>query len=93
MKRTSRIALYAVGGYAGFCVVNYWFSSARTGLLPVPGANAFADFNEKLLPFNLLARMLAPGGAAAAVPSMTIAPAPIPQITTTPGGTTTYWGP
>lgn len=90
MKRTSKVALYAVGGYAGFCAVNYWFSSARTGVASTPGT--FAAFNDKLLPLNLLAHFLAPG-AAAPLPSMQVAPTPVPQITTTPGGTTTYWGP
>jgi hypothetical protein len=92
MKRATQTALYALGGYAGFCAVNYYFSSARTGVASAPGT--FAAFNDKLLPFNLLAHMLKPAGAS--LPGMQVtpfAPPPPAQITQSDTGTTTYWGP
>ncbi len=89
-------------GYGGFCAVNlaiaYLTSNNRTGRQP--GQNKLLDFNDSLLPLNLLARFV-PQGAGAAVPpagmpaSGLLNPSPqtfLPDATTQtvfPTGTTT----
>lgn len=66
MKRLTRNLLL---GYGGFCVVNaliaYQYSSAKGY---VPGTNALADLNNKLLPLNVLAPVIENSSLATNVP-------------------------
>lgn len=89
-------------GYGAFCAVNlavsYMTSSARTGRQL--GQNKLLDFNDSLLPFNVLARVLSQStgalipAAAASSGAMPGQPTFLPDRSTQtvfPTGTTTLF--
>lgn len=47
-----------IGGYVGFAVVN--LGLAHMGALRTPGSSKLLDLNDKLLRFNILARLFPP---------------------------------
>lgn len=81
--------------YGAFCAINaaigYFYARNYA-----PGQNKLADLNTKLLPFNLLARLL-PQATGAAVPALASNPQTTfpsiaaPTITDQASGTTTYF--
>lgn len=103
MNSTLKTALVAYGIAAGAnFVLAYMTSAQRTGR--TPGQNKLLDFNDSLLPFNVLAMLMPPGTLGAALPNTnTAAPLTPPPaqlfapgqetVTQTPGGTTTLFSP
>lgn len=77
MKAATRNLLIGYGVFCGVTTAIHWYYSGARAVLP--GANALADLNAKLLPLNILTYLLPSASPAPA------APAPAFNATNYPG--------